>query len=131
MSGERQEIGTILWRDVTVEKADELRAFYESVVGWKSSAVEMDGYSDFSMSAPESGEDVAGICHARGPNTDLPPQWLMYVVVANIQASAKHCVELGGEVVTGPRAMGGGMLCVIRDPQGAVCALYEQPPAEP
>ena len=67
---------------------------------------------------------MAGICHARGSNANLPAQWLMYVVVEDVEASARHCVELGGELLDGPRELGGGRFCVIRDPAGAVCALY-------
>ena len=33
--------------------------------------------------------------------------------------------ETRGEVATGPRRMGPGALCVIRDPAGAVLGLYQ------
>ena len=58
-------------------------------------------------------------------NADLPAQWLMYIVVEDAEAAAAKCRELGGEVVVGVRALGEGRFCVIRDPAGAVCALYE------
>ena len=121
---EGTKVGTLAWRDLTVDDAESLHTFYKQVVGWESQRVEMDGYSDFNMVAPGSGETVAGICHARGSNANLPPQWLMYVVVEDVDASARSCVELGGTVLDGPRELGGGRFCVIRDPAGAVCALY-------
>jgi uncharacterized protein len=46
------------------------------------------------------------------------------VIVEDVDASARKCTELGGKVIVGPRAMGGGRFCVIQDPAGAVCALY-------
>lgn len=120
-------VGKVAWRDLTVPNAGEIREFYKSVVGWESSDVSMGTYSDFNMISPADGEAAAGICHARGANADLPAQWLIYVIVADVEASAARCRELGGEVVTGPRAMGEARLCVIRDPAGAVCALYQPP----
>ena len=82
MSGEvRPAVGSIAWRDLTVPDADSLRAFYEQVVGWKSSPVDLGGYSDFEMLQPASGESVAGICHARGSNADIPPQRRKHEVV--------------------------------------------------
>jgi len=33
------------------------------------------------MIPPESNDPVAGICHARGANANLPAQWLIYVAV--------------------------------------------------
>ncbi len=124
-STDRPKIGTLAWRDLTVADAEKVRDFYKSVVGWDSEDVSMGEYSDFNMIAPESGESVAGICHARGTNAKLPAQWMMYIVVQDVNQCAKTCVELGGKVVDGPRSMGQGRLCVIRDPAGAVCALCE------
>ena len=122
---EDTKIGTLAWRELTVPDAEKIRDFYKDVVGWESQAVDMDGYSDFNMVAPGSGDPVAGICHARGTNASLPAQWLQYVVVDDLDRSAKRCVELGGAVIDGPRALGSGRFCVIRDPAGAVCALYQ------
>jgi hypothetical protein len=86
----------------------------------------MGSYDDYNMNSPKSGETVAGICHAQGPNANLPPQWLLYIMVENVDESAQRCVELGGQVVDGPRSMGEGRFCVIRDPAGAVAALISQ-----
>lgn len=46
-------IGSITWCDLTVPNADEVKIFYEKVVGWKSEPVSMGDYNDFSMIAPE------------------------------------------------------------------------------
>lgn len=127
---EPRERGSITWTDLTVGNAEELRRFYGEVVGWRSEPVDMGGYSDFSMLAPGSGRCVAGICHARGGNADLPPQWLVYITVEDVEASAARCRELGGRVLAGPRSLGGtGRYCVIQDPAGAVAALFQ--PAAP
>lgn len=118
-------VGSIAWRDLTVLNADSVRAFYEQVVGWKSKPVDLGDYTDFEMLQPASGECTAGICHARGTNADIPPQWLIYIIVADVSASAACCVELGGQVLVAPRSLSGGTFCVIRDPAGAVCALFQ------
>ncbi len=126
MSSAGTPVGTICWRDLTVPDAVAIRDFYQRVVGWESRTEDMGGYSDFHMLAPTTGESVAGICHARGSNADVPPQWLVYITVADVDQSAAKCGEFGGQVVVAPRAMGGGRFCVIRDPAGAVCALYTE-----
>lgn len=77
------------------------------------------------MLTPESREAVAGICHARGSNADLKGGWLIYIVVADVEASAATCKQRGGEVLVGPRGLAGGRFCVIRDPSGATAALYQ------
>ena len=117
------EVGSITWTDLTVKNAEE---FYSKVVGWKTEAFDMEDYNDFNMNTPESGKTIAGICHARGGNENLPPQWLIYITVENVNTSAKLCKELGEKVLVEPKAMGNyGRFCVIEDPAGAVAALFE------
>lgn len=121
------QTGSIGWVDLTVEQGEVIRGFYEQVVGWKSQSVDMEGYSDYCMIPPGSDQPAAGICHARGTNADLPPQWLVYITVADVDASVSTCKSLGGTVIREPREMGGAKVAVIKDPAGAVCALFEAP----
>ncbi len=125
----QKQTGQIGWVDLTVPDAETARDFYEAVVGFTSTEVDMGGYSDFNMLPSGSTTPVAGVCHARGSNSDLPPVWMVYFVVTDVAASAARCEELGGELVVQPRGAGGGRYCVVRDPAGAVCALFQPPEA--
>lgn len=118
--------GEIGWIDLTVDDANAIRDFYEQVVGWNADPVSMGDYDDFNMCPPGSSDSVAGVCHARGGNAGLPVQWLIYITVDDVDASIARCQELGGSVVSGPRDLAGGRFCVIRDPAGAVAALYQR-----
>ena len=120
------DIGTITWFDLTAENAEEIKDFYTNVVGWKSDPVKMNGYNDYNMNKPGDNQTITGICHAKGGNANLPPQWLIYITVEKIDSSAKKCVELGGKIISEPKDMQGyGRYCIIQDPAGAVCALFE------
>ena len=124
------KIGQVVWRDLTVptEQAETIRDFYRAVVGWDSTSVDMPGgYADYQMKTPE-GEDVAGVCHAAGSNAALPPQWLVYVEVANLAASIREVTARGGTVLDGPRAMGPIQFAAIQDPAGASIALVQSTP---
>lgn len=116
-------VGRVEWLDLTVDDASGIRDFYSKVVGWSYTNVEMGYYEDFNMNLPGSQNTVAGICHARGSNANLPPAWLVYVRVEDVEASADECKNQGGKVLDGPRRMGGSNFCVIQDPAGAVLAL--------
>jgi predicted enzyme related to lactoylglutathione lyase len=123
---EKPAPGAIAWTDLTVSDAEEIRDFYARVVGWVPEPVSMGDYADFNMTMPGSGEPVAGICHARGVNAGLPPVWMVYLVVENLDQSLAGVRQGGGEVLIGPKAMGpGSSYAVIRDPAGAAVALYE------
>jgi len=117
------EKGSISWADLTTLNADSVRDFYAEVIGWSVEAVDMGEYSDYTMCRPADGGPVAGVCHARGVNADLPPQWLIYVNVDDADQAADRCRECGGTVMVPPRSMGAYRISVIQDPAGAVLAV--------
>jgi uncharacterized protein len=122
----KTEIGSVTWFDLTVDNAENIKEFYSKVVGWTSVPVQMKGYDDYNMNKPGDNKTVTGICHAKGGNSNLPAQWLMYITVENVDNSAKKCEQSGGKIIAGPKDMQGyGRYCVIQDPAGAVCALFE------
>jgi predicted enzyme related to lactoylglutathione lyase len=115
------KLGTIAWVDLTVTDAPRVRDFYQAVIGWEPSPVKMGDYDDFNMKPPGAEKAAAGVCHARGENAALPPQWLIYVPVKDLAASIETCERLGGSVV----ARIGKSCCVVRDPAGAVMAIMQ------
>lgn len=125
-NSEKPEIGSVTWFDLTIPDAEKVKDFYAKVVGWKPEAVSMGDYNDYSMVAPESGKVAAGVCHARGVNAKLPPQWMIYITVKDVEKSAAVCSESGGKIVVPVKKIGNyGTYCVIEDPAGAVCALFQ------
>lgn len=116
--------GQIGWIDLTVPDAATVRDFYRAVVGWEYQEVDMEGYADFAMTDLE-GKPVTGICHARGVNEDMPAQWLVYITVMDVQFAVDEAVANGGEVLRPPTDMGAGTFAVIKDPAGAVFALFQ------
>lgn len=118
-------IGKIVWTDLTVQNAAEVRDFYAKVVGWDSSPVDMGGYADYNMLPQEGETPAAGICHARGMNAELPPVWLVYISIPDLDASLEVCQALGGAVLVPPKGSPRTRYAVIQDPAGAVAALIE------
>lgn len=120
-----KEPGEVVWLDLTVERADEVRDFYAAVVGWRPEGVDMGGYEDFNMLAPESGRPAAGVCFRRGQNAAVPPGWMVYLRVADLDAALAQVEARGGEVLSPVRGGDGPRYAMIRDPSGATCALAE------
>jgi predicted enzyme related to lactoylglutathione lyase len=127
-----KEFGKIGWIDLTIDDATGVKDFYCAVMGWNAEEFPVADYHDYCVAPPNGSESasepVAGICHRKGPNEGIPPQWLIYVTVKSIKSSVDACQLLGGEIVTPIRDMGSyGKMCVIRDPAGAVSAIIEPP----
>lgn len=118
------KVGTIAWRDLTVPNAGEVKDFYCDVIGWTAMPESMGDYEDYHMMLGD--ESQAGVCHARGSNAKVPPQWLIYIIVESVATSVEKAVARGGELIDGPRKMGGMNFACLRDPAGAVFAIMDQ-----
>jgi predicted enzyme related to lactoylglutathione lyase len=120
-------VGKVAWMDLTVPNANVVLDFYKQVLGWQSEELAMRDdngeYADYVVK-DAAGNPVAGVCHQRGTNQDLPPVWLNYVTVTDAEASLKQCIELGGKVLKQVRD-GDGKLhyAIIQDPAGAPLAI--------
>jgi predicted enzyme related to lactoylglutathione lyase len=121
----KKKTGKIMWHDLTVDDAVQISDFYSQVTGWEKEGLSMGEYEDFIIKSPGDAEVVAGICHARGVNKDIPAQWLMYISVENLDESLETCKKLGGKVLGNKRKMGEGYYCLIQDPAGAYVMLSE------
>ncbi|QBY05728.1 VOC family protein [Thalassotalea sp. HSM 43] len=121
---DKNNIGDMAWLDLTVDDAESVRDFYQQVIGWKSDSVSMGDYEDFVMLSPKGGDAQAGICHARGGNAELPPVWLPYFLVADIDQAVSAVEQNGGAMVTDIKSMGSDRYVIVKDPAGAHCALY-------
>ncbi|GAB4530972.1 MAG: hypothetical protein OHK0046_51770 [Anaerolineae bacterium] len=114
-----------MWVDLTVNNAEGIRDFYQQVVGWQPSPVDMGDYQDYNMLGPDQ-QPAVGVCHKQGPNADQPSQWMIYITVDDLDQSLAAVEANGGKVLSPIRGGGGTRFAVIQDPAGAVCSLFEQ-----
>ena len=120
-------VGCISWLDLTVSDASATADFYRQVVDWSVEEVELedagDRYADYNMVC-DDGNLAAGVCHARGVNLGLPPIWMIYLPVGDLDESIRRVHEEGGKVIkTTRKANGEYAYVVVRDPVGACLAL--------
>lgn len=122
-------VGRISWLDLTISGAAATRDFYRQVVGWSVQEIEMEDngerYADYSM-LDDAGSAVAGICHARGVNTGLPPVWMLYLPVGDLAESLRRVAEEGGEVIKAVRGEDGtDVYAAVQDPVGAYLVFVQ------
>ncbi|UXY26033.1 VOC family protein [Streptomyces sp. HUAS TT20] len=114
--------GSLGWVELATRETDRARDFYTTVFGWTVNASEW--YTQWGI----SGEDFGGMADMgdRFP-PEVPPHWLPYFAVTDVDATAQVAVAAGGSVLVEPRSMGNvRRIGVLRDPQGAAFGVYAQ-----
>lgn len=119
-------VGTFCWTELGTRDVETAKKFYGELIGWQIEDQSM-GDSTYSFIKTASGDQIGGMYKMEGPQFEgVPPHWLPFIFVTNVDASAQKCVELGGEIKMPPTDIPGhGRFCIIADPTGAVIALYQ------
>lgn len=98
--------------------------FYSRLFDWKLEDIPAPG-GDMPYTMINVGEGTGGGMFA-SPDPKIPPHWQAYVGVDDIEASTLKARDLGATVLQDVMQIGDyGRLSVIRDPTGAVIAMWQ------
>jgi len=123
------EPGALTWTELATNDTRKAEQFYTQLFGWKAKVGNDAGmeYTEFSV----SGAPGAGMLDTKtfGPNANVPPNWMPYFQVADVDATANTAKELGGGLNVPPTDIPNvGRFSVVKDPQGAVFAIIRMNP---
>src|ERR1019366_3309092 len=89
--------GCFGWNELVTTDVAAAKKFYGGLLGWKTQAFGKGmAYTLF-----KNGKDMAGGL-MKCPKPGMPAQWVPYVVVDNVDATAKRAAKLKGKVMMAP-----------------------------
>ncbi|MEM9595751.1 MAG: VOC family protein [Acidobacteriota bacterium] len=114
--------GHFVWYDLMTSDPTAAQGFYEKVLGWGS--LPWDGPMPYTMFTVDEAP-MSGVMElpAEAKSMGVPPHWIAYVHVPDVDATVAKVTELGGSVVVPPQDIPEvGRFATIADPHGAVIA---------
>ncbi|MCA0997981.1 VOC family protein [Alloyangia pacifica] len=114
--------GHCAWNELRTPDPSAALEVYAACFGWeKTDSMDMGPAGSYDMLRNPPHASLLGAMMSSG---DMPPQWLFYFRVADIDKAAAYIDHNGGEMLMGPQEIPGGEYILnARDPQGAVLAL--------
>jgi uncharacterized protein len=112
--------GALCWNELSTSDIDAASSFYSDLFGWQIAPFE--GSPEPYLAIKNGEANNGGIRPATPPGA--PSHWLVYFAVEDLDAALAKAGELGGSVLAGPIDIQIAKIAVLRDPQGAVFALY-------
>lgn len=119
------ENGTFCWADLSTPAPDRASVFYRELFGWRIGPLEK--YPPDYLVIQSGHQPIAGIQPVARRNPEIPPHWMVFFLISDIEALASKVKELGGAVHVPPSNVGGAHFSVVADPQGAAFAVIRPP----
>ncbi|MFN7132983.1 MAG: VOC family protein [Myxococcales bacterium] len=99
------------------------KKFYAQLLDWKLNDMDIPGFGSYTL-LDVGGGTGGGIMKAMSPQ--IPPHWLAYIDVKDLDASVQKAQKLGAKVLQPKTDIPGfGVFAVIQDPTGAAVGLYQ------
>lgn len=117
--------GQFVWYDLMTTDVASAKDFYTKAIGWGTQAWEGPmPYTMWTANGTPIGGTV-GISDEQAAQ-GIPPHWMAYVRVADVDAAAAKARSLGGNVLVEPADIPDmGRYAVVSDPQSASIGLYQ------
>ena len=111
--------GSFRWNELVTTDVAGATAFYAGLFGWTTTAFGPE-YTLFN----KDGHNVGGLM--KSPKPGMPAQWVAYVTVEDVDATAAKATETGGKIILAPMDVPGvGRIAVLLDPQNAPIGIFK------
>lgn len=122
--------GRIVWRESSTKDVEKAKRFYGELFGWSYEAYEMGPNGTYWI-VKKGAKSVGGMM-AITADMPMPPSWMSYVSVSDVDAAADAAKGAGGKVAHGPADIPSiGRFAVILDADGAAITAFKSAMGDP
>ena len=115
--------GALCWNELYTSDLDAAKDFYGGVFGWEWNQFEQSPDPYFVIM--NQGRSNGGVRKQSPQESGIPPHWIVYFTVENVDEAAGAVESSGGRTLAPAMDLGPGRIAVMADPQGAAFALFQ------
>ena len=119
-AGVVDDIGAVCWNELDTHDVDRARAFYGELLGW-TYETDAGGYATIKNAGRVNG----GIRRQSTRERRVPPHWVPWITVEDVDATARRAALNGGSRRAATRPARSGRAAELADPQGAAFVVFE------
>lgn len=119
------KVGEFVWNELATTNVQDAKTFYGKVFGWEFSDKKIDDMTYTIIK--KDNKEFGGIWAIPAEQQNqIPPHWLAYILVENVQQSLEKASQNGATIIKPVEKAGDmGLFAIIRDPSGAHIALWQ------
>jgi predicted enzyme related to lactoylglutathione lyase len=130
--GYRETVPDVVWWEIETPAPERFQEFHGALWGWtfQLAFAGTDLGADYWIIG-SGGTSLGGLQRAASP-AEPHPGTRLYLEVADLEATVREAVRLGGQVERGRTALGGAdrWFAVVRDPSGVSFGLWTPNPGQ-
>ncbi|MBS0350540.1 MAG: VOC family protein [Proteobacteria bacterium] len=118
--------GDFCWNELMTPDANKAKQFYKSLFGWDFQSRDVNNHT-YNMIRVEDREIYGGLMQTPADKVkQIPPRWLTYVNVDNVDDAVDKAQKLGAKITYPPTQIeDSGRFAIIQDPTGADIGLWQ------
>jgi predicted enzyme related to lactoylglutathione lyase len=117
------DFGRLAWTELLTSDRDAATAFYQELAGWEVGPAHPRGDEGLAHALFKDGR-VFGLMRDMPAGSPVPPSWVHYLRVPDLDEAIARVKALGGFKYEEPGAVDGGRRVLMVDPTGAPVALW-------
>ncbi len=123
MAEPRWKHGEFCWYELGTTDPAGAKTFYKALFGWGERDVPMGDAPPYTLLRFRD-QDLGGMYALSGPLQGMPPHWIAYIAVDDVDTAASQAESRGAVLLQEPMDIPNvGRMAFLQDPQGAVVAL--------
>jgi uncharacterized protein len=119
--------GCLTWNELSTDDPAAAIEFYSALFGWRIDPIDTGGGPPYWTIAHDGAAEGrnGGMRELGREQEGVPPHWMPYFTVRSADETIERAARGGGDALAGPIDIPTGRIAVLRDPQGAVLAIFE------
>ena len=123
------EHGAMSWNELATRDLEGAKSFYSELLGWSVKTGDVGGGTMYTGIFLDDERPNGGMLEMDGNwPAEVPPHWMTYFAVDDVDAAVAKVKELGGSVDVEPQDIPVGRFSVVSDPQGGTFTLITMSP---
>jgi hypothetical protein len=120
-------VGEFSWHELVTTDYRAAFDFYSALFGWENmQEMDMGPAGIYLIYGRKGGRQLGGMFN-KMPDMPMPPMWIEYAMVDDVNAAAEKVKAAGGQILNGPMDVpDGDRIVQCMDPQGAMFALHSK-----
>lgn len=120
--------GVFTWHELMSTNLEKAKPFYVKMMGWELEDIDMGEMGTYWLFKTDGNNTAGAIEMPKSAGSNAQSNWLPYVGVSDVIATAQKAVSLGGTLYVGPRRIGEPTnvhFAVLAGPDGSMFGIVE------